>query len=213
MELVALNGEGVACWQTPSVTPTPSPTAPATLFGDPRLDFIIASIAVPLIVALATTLLLELFAKPRLEARKARLIRDRQQIDEVVFAFQRLSMDLGAIVDEAPPGTQQADVRMVQAGRARDSATNLMEVISRLSPRYADKHASHIGKTSKHVGYIYAVTDRIARGGPAGQETFNRMSNCLAQLDVYFRANIDFKDSQEPWTKRWYYRRTHRNPK
>ena len=45
-------------------------------------------------------LVVEYFAKPRLEARKSRLIRDRQQIDEVIFAFQKAAMLAAALLPD-----------------------------------------------------------------------------------------------------------------
>ena len=59
-----------------------------------------SKIGVPVLVALITTLVVEYFAKPRLEARKSRLIRDRQQIDEVIFAFQKAAMLAPALLPD-----------------------------------------------------------------------------------------------------------------
>ncbi|HTN99190.1 MAG TPA: hypothetical protein VL068_00840, partial [Microthrixaceae bacterium] len=65
-----------------------------------RVDqFIWHSLATPVLVALATTLVVEYAAKPRLEARKARIIRSRAEVDEFVYVAQRIGLLTGALPD------------------------------------------------------------------------------------------------------------------
>lgn len=57
----------------------------------------INNIWIPVVTAIVTTLIIEYFAKPKLEARKQRIIRDRNHIDEVIFSTQEIGMLCGSL--------------------------------------------------------------------------------------------------------------------
>lgn len=90
-----------------------------------------------ILIAVATTVVVEFAAKPRLEARKARLLRDRTQIDEVIFTVQGVAMQLGALL-EIPTGSTtplRFAIYTEQVKELAESAANARRAISRLSPR------------------------------------------------------------------------------
>lgn len=69
-------------------------------------DFLLRSLLTPVMVALLTTLVVEYAAKPRLEARKARILRSRAEVDEFVQGSQKL----GPLVHALPTSEQSRRV-------------------------------------------------------------------------------------------------------
>jgi hypothetical protein len=117
-------------------------------------DFIWHSLATPVLVALATTLVVEYAAKPRLEARKARILRSRAEVDEFVYAAQRLGLLTGALPDS---GQLQRNPDLVGYAREaiselQNAAADATQVLSRLSLRYAMAHHAVNGQVAVPAG-------------------------------------------------------------
>jgi len=168
----------------------------------------------PIVVALVTTLIISplvgLYIKPRIEARQQRLIRDRQQIDEVIFKFQKLSLSIATLVPKVPKNNELlAGHNAIMLQQAQVSAYELNDALSRLSPLYVQKHSEHIGKTMQFIGYLLGQIT-AARAQNLTPKIINNLKDITSNLevfDVYFRANVRLVDSQEKWYRRlyWYF--------
>lgn len=166
-------------------------------------------IGAAVVTALLTTVVVEYLAKPRLEARKARLIRDRQQIDEVIFAFQRVSMALGAVLsaDSQPDGHVFREVHQRQVVELGPLIVHLQNSLARLPVSYVYKHGRHISMTAKFLGYAQSLPEVASRGVYVSDEEVRQIADDTPRFDTYFVANVDFHDSQEPLIKRWFWKR------
>lgn len=166
----------------------------------------------PIVVALVTTLIISplvgLYIKPRIEARQQRLIRDRQQIDEVIFKFQKLSLSISTLVPKVPKNNELlAGHNAVMLQQAQVSAYELNDALSRLSPLYVQKHRQHIGSTMLFTGYLLGHIT-AARAQVLTSKLINDLKDTASNLesfDVYFRANVSLVDSQEKWYRRLYW--------
>ena len=78
---------------------------------------------------------------------------------------------------------------------------------ARLSPRYADKHGAHIGMTNKFLGYLRGVTKRAYDDPANGVTELKASASLLERFDTYFLVHLGLRDSQEPWIKRWFWKR------
>jgi len=159
---------------------------------------------VPVVVALATTLVVEYFAKPRLEARKARIIRDRQQIDEVVFAFQRAALGAGALLSDAAArrSPQGQAMQRDQLERLELSVEAIEAVIARLPSGFVRRHHVHVGVTAKFIAFLRArIRAELGQVAVSTRE-IQEVADGFGDLDVYFLAHVTMRDSQEPWIKR-----------
>lgn len=168
------------------------------------IDDLFTTYGVPVLVALFTTLVVEYFAKPRLEARKARLIRDRQQIDEVVFAFQGTALGGGGLLPDATARTnpQGQNMQRHQLQLLEKSTEGIDAALSRLPHKFVQRHREHIGATSTFIGFMRARI-RVELGKPeVSVEEISEITASLEKLDVYFVAHVSFGDSQESWVKR-----------
>jgi hypothetical protein len=171
------------------------------------------AIWLPVIVSVITTMAIEYLAKPRLEARKARLIRDRQQIDEVVFMFQKVSLSIAGLSVSGPnPALAKYNIAMLKMASA--SIYDLISAMSRLSHKYVEANSAHIGSTMKFTGYLLAKVETALNpsmltldGDPsAGLEELKTIASDLGHFDTYFLAHVEFKDSQEKWAKRAFWK-------
>lgn len=162
-------------------------------------------IAIPIVVAFVTTVAVEGLAKPRLEARKARLIRDRQQFDEVVFGFQRLGMLLGALTPEANDPLR-AMIRTEQLRQLRPAVQSVIDALGRLPLGFVKRHGEHIRMTSAFLGYMIGRFTVSESGTPLTSVERDQLADDLSYLDAYFLANVEFRDSQEPWIKRAFWK-------
>lgn len=166
----------------------------------------------PIVVALVTTLIISplvgLYIKPRIEARQQRLIRDRQQIDEVIFKFQKLSLSISTLVPKVPKNNELiAGHNAVMLQQAQLSAYELNDALSRLSPLYVQKHRQHIGSTMSFIGYLLGQIT-AARTQVLTPKLINDLKDTVSNLksfDIYFRANVSLADSQEKWYRRLYW--------
>lgn len=167
------------------------------------------AIGIAVVTALLTTVVVEFLAKPRLEARKARLIRDRQQIDEVIFAFQRAGLTAGSVV----PADNEADgslTKMLHQRQVVALGTDLDGVstaISRLPVRFVTRHREHVAWTARFLGYAKALAVLAEEGEYITDSRVRQIADDMPAFDTYFVANVDFHDSQEPWIKRWFWKR------
>ena len=171
----------------------------------------------PLVVALVTTVIIAplvgLYIKPWVEARKQRLIRDRQQIDEVIFKFQKISLCIGALTPDNHIRTKTEERHnKLMLEQAYESAYQLMDILSRLSHRYVRLHREHIGKTMLFLGNLLVFIDgaRSSKTMSASVNSVKEMGGHLEDFDVYFLANVGLKDSQEKWLRRLYWNKVER---
>jgi hypothetical protein len=172
------------------------------------LEFARTSILTPVLVALITTLVVEYTAKPALEARKARIIRDRQQIDEVIFAFQRVSL-LGSSFPQQSLiaiHPELSSMRTVAISGVDQAILALQDAFSRLSVNYVDKHSAHIRRTAWFLGHLKATTKHALDDPVRGGDKLYREIADLELFDVYFRVHVGLRDSQEPLVKRLFWR-------
>jgi len=160
--------------------------------------------AVPVIVALLTTLVVEYFAKPRLDARKARLLRDRQQIDEVIFGFQKVAMLAAALLPNslAAESTDARDVQRRQIERLAPAIESLLDAISRLPSVFVRKHARHVGDTAVFVSFLQGVASVEGHKTNPDADRLSEIGADVSAFDAYFAAHASFRDSQERWVKR-----------
>lgn len=167
------------------------------------------AIGAAVVTALLTTVIVEYLAKPRLEARKARLIRDREQIDEVIFAFQKAGMTAGSVVaaDAESEGSMMRQLHQKQIiafGADLDGVTN---AISRLPVSYVQKHREHVAWTAKFLGYAKALAMLAGDDVYVADSRVRQIAEDMPNFDTYFVANVDFHDSQESWIRRWVWKR------
>jgi hypothetical protein len=167
------------------------------------------SFLVPIAVALVTTLLVEYFAKPRLEARKERLLRDRRQIDELVFGFQKIGIVFGALPE---PNTLEAmyiddEVWVEILGRAEQAVSESIDSMSRLSSLYVEKHRMHFRRTSLYLGNLMGLTLGAQRQVGLDLRPLKEAASELEHFDTYFRVYVGLADGQERWIKRWFWKK------
>ncbi len=169
------------------------------------------SLVLPIVAAVVTTLLIELFAKPKLEARKARLIRDREQLDKIVFDFQHVSTSIGAMSNFHTIKTNHILRRhyTIMLEEARTGLYQLLRDLSKLSTRFVVNHEQHVNKTALYVGYLLSQVELI--------QEFNEKWKKLSEQDItklkedaekmelfdkYFLVYPYLIDSQEKWYRR-----------
>ncbi|MFC2447467.1 MAG: hypothetical protein ACFNVL_00730 [Candidatus Nanoperiomorbus sp.] len=173
-------------------------------------QFPIKNIVIPIIVAILTTLIVEYFAKPWLEARKERLIRNRKQIDEVIFQFQKVSGSIAALLPDEHKHPLESRHNDVMLNNAKNGLYGIMEALSRLPHRYIEKHEEHIGKTMLFVGYLLSQVEG-AKGSDIrtlsvkNVDYIKDLALNLEYFDVYFLANISSQDTQEKWYRRLFW--------
>jgi hypothetical protein len=171
-------------------------------------DFIWHSLATPVLVALATTLVVEYAAKPRLEARKVRILRSRAEVDEFVYSAQRLGLLAGALPDSSQlrgnPGLEgYAREAVAELDAAAGEATR---VLSRLSLRYAVAHGPHISKTATFLGFLRGKCHSASAEPLDHVDDLKDLVADLENFDVYFRVHLGLGDSQERLIKRLFWR-------
>lgn len=173
-------------------------------------QFTIKNIVVPIVVAILTTLIVEYFAKPWLEARKERLIRNRKQIDEVIFQFQKVSSSIVALLPNKHKRSLKSHHNDLMLNNAKDGLYGIMEALSRLPHRYVERHGEHIGKTMLFVGYLLSqIEGAIDLGsGVLNVKSIDNIKDLalnLEHFDVYFLANVSSQDTQEKWYRRLFW--------
>jgi hypothetical protein len=160
-----------------------------------------------ILIAIATTIVVEYAAKPRLEARKARLLRDRNQLDDLIFAFQGVGLRLGALV--STPIFVDELIQTVyesQLDELVDELASAIKALTRLSPWFAQRHADHIGKAAYFLSYIEGLARSARKGSSEADGLLRQHGAELEKFDVYFRVYVGLHDSVEPWWKRLFWR-------
>src|SRR5436190_149242 len=113
-------------------------------------------ILITVLTALATTVVVEYVARPRLDARKARLIGVRQRIDDLMYAYVRL-INAGSSVPSAvgahPEWHHQAILKL------EPPREGLLTALGALSPRYTSKHEAHVALVYGLLGRIFSVIE------------------------------------------------------
>lgn len=160
------------------------------------------------VTALLTTLVVEYFAKPRLEARKERLIRDRRQIDEVVFGFQMAGMLAGSVIALGRDAGHDLlkEARITHLADLSSALDQLQVSIGRLPSRYVIRHSAHLSRTARFLG-VARATVRLAQRDEEGALTLEQVAEDMSLFDTYFLVHVDFRDSQEHLIKRWFWKR------
>lgn len=196
------------------VTPIDYPPPPASSrdWARPRYlrlvdDFLLRSLLTPVLVAFLTTLVVEYAAKPRLEARKARILRSRAEVDEFVYASQRLGLLAGALptsvqLAQSPGLVEYAREAVTEFKIAAADATT---VLSRFSIRYAVTHHEHISKTAMFLGHLRGRCQAALEDLPSSVDDLRQIAGDLQHFDVYFRVHLGLRDSQEPLVKRLFW--------
>lgn len=184
-----------------------SRVAPSHTFGAVN-DLIWHGIATPVFVALITTLVVEYAAKPRLEARKARIIRSRVEVDEFVYAAQRIGLLTGALPDSEQMKTTPGLVEYARHAITEldDAVGDAARVLARLSIRYASTHGEHIAKTATFLGFLRGRCRLSATEPERRVDDLKAVASDLEHFDVYFRVHLGLRDSQEPLLKRLFWR-------
>lgn len=169
------------------------------------------SLILPIIAAVVTTLFIELFAKPKLEARKARLIRDREQLDKIVFDFQHVGASIGAISDFSTIKQNQILRRhyTIMLEEARSGLYQLLRDLSKLSTRFVVNHRDHVNKTALYIGYLLSQVELIQefneKWKKLSEQDINRLKEDASKMelfDKYFLVYPYLIDSQEKWYRR-----------
>jgi hypothetical protein len=164
---------------------------------------------IPVVAAVLTTGVVEYFAKPVLEARKARLLRDRQQFDEVVFAFQKLVLLMAAMLDDATArkSAELAAVQKQQAADATQASQELIAAMSRLPSAWVERHHAHVSRTVHYVGFVRGILVSGSSKLAPSMDYARSLSAGLSCFDSYFVAFATLRDSQPAWYKRSFSRR------
>lgn len=172
-------------------------------------QFTLEKIIVPIGVAVVTTLVVEYFAKPRLEARKARLMRDRAQFDSIIFDFQRIGASLGALPTEQQVRRNKVyrRFRNIMLSEAKEGLYSLMRNMSKLSTIYVVNHKNHISKTMLFVGYLLSQVELAAEATPGfSTDKLKEAAENLELFDTYYVVYVYMYDSQESWWRRLFWR-------
>jgi hypothetical protein len=161
-------------------------------------------IVIPVLAALITTLLVEYFAKPGLEARKTRLIRDREQFDKVVYCFQRVSASLSALpVVEGSDHKVMTRFTSIMLNEAKEGLYALFKETTQLSYIYVLNHKEHVDKTGLFVGYLLAQVElAIEQPTLARIKKLKALAEKFELFDVYYLVYVYMYDSQAPSYRR-----------
>lgn len=167
-----------------------------------------SSLILPVAAAILTTLIVEYFAKPKLEARKTRLVNNRQQLDEVIYQFQKTSLAFGALLADERRHAAKERHNSLMLEDAFNGLQDIRESISRLSHGYVEKHSDHISKTSIYIGYLLSQVDAAMHSKMQSTpiDDLKKDAEQLSHFDTYFLANINVGDGQERWFRRLYWR-------
>lgn len=162
-------------------------------------------IIIPVIAAILTTLLVEYFAKPKLEARKARLLRDREQFDRIIFSFQRISASLAALpsAEQLHNNSVYQKYASIMLDESRAALYELMREMSHLTSIYVTNHHEHVSKTMKFIGYLLAKVELcIDDKKRLSLMELKEIAGNLELFDIYYLVYVYMYDSQESHIRR-----------
>jgi hypothetical protein len=168
-------------------------------------------IIVPVIAAILTTLIVEYFAKPSLEARKARLLRDREQFDRIIFSFQRISASLASLPtkEQLKGSDTYHKYASIMLNESRDGLYELIREMSHLTSVYVANHREHVAKTMKFIGYLLAKVElSIDDGRSSNIPELKKIAKNLELFDIYYLVYVYMYDSQESHIRRILWRMT-----
>lgn len=179
-------------------------TEPVFVIDDLLKDPLVRAFVLPIVLAIATTFAVEYLAKPALEARKARLLRGRQQFDEVVYGFQKLVLLMSSMLDDAT-ARQSPELRTVQKQQAADASQasqELFAAVSQLPSGWVKKHRVHMRRTALYVSYVRGLL--IAGSGEAtpAMDHARSLADGISNFDAYFVTFATLRDSQPLLIKR-----------
>lgn len=171
-------------------------------------ELFLTAFVLPVTAAIITTLVVEYFAKPSLEARKLRIVRDRQQLDELIFCFQKVGLAFGALIPDNISNEMKSRHNKLMLMEAMEGLQSIRKALSRIPSRYVVMHREHISQTSYYIGYLIAQTDSLisSRQMVISVEDISEKASKLSLFDTYFLANIYVGDHQEPWPRRFYWK-------
>lgn len=162
-------------------------------------------IIIPVIAAVLTTLIVEYFAKPKLEARKARLLRDRQQFDQIVFCFQRISASIAALptTEQLKNNKTYIKYASIMLDESKVALYDLMREMSHLTSIYVANHQEHVAKTMKFIGYLLAKVELcIDDKHKLYISELKDIASNLELFDVYYLVYVYMYDSQASQIRR-----------
>lgn len=170
------------------------------LINDPLAQ----AIALPVLVALATTVVIEYVAKPSLDARTTRKLRNRQQFDEVVYGFQKLVLLLSSTLDDATAraSAELAAVQKAQAADASQAAQELIAAFSQLSSSWVGLHNSHVARAALYVSFVRGLLIAASSEDEPKFDYAKSLAAGVSDFDAYFLAFATLRDSQPPLIKR-----------
>ncbi|MGW2154642.1 hypothetical protein [Nonomuraea sp. NPDC001699] len=168
------------------------------LNANPTLkNFLIA-----ILTALATTMTVEYLAKPKLEARKARIIRDRNQIDEVIFQFQELGLVLGTMrLTELKYVESLSDFLVSQVEQAEKSLDRLQQSLARLPLKYVQRQGRHMKVAAFHQGLLRSKL-ALLKGYLEGEKydaSFEQIVELATLTDQLHLIDVTFELSRHSW--------------
>jgi len=167
-------------------------------------DPLVRAFILPIVLAIATTFAVEYLAKPALEARKARLLRGRQQFDEVVYGFQKLVLLMSSMLDDAT-ARQSPELRTVQKQQAADASQasqELFAAVSQLPSGWVEKHRVHMKRTAVYVSYVRGLLIAGSGKEAPAMDHARSLGDGISKFDAYFVAFATLRDSQPPLIKR-----------
>ena len=167
-------------------------------------DPLVQAIALPVLVALATTVVIEYVAKPSLDARTTRKLRNRQQFDEVVYGFQKLVLLLSSTLDDATAraSAELAAVQKAQAADASQAAQELIAAFSQLSSSWVGLHKTHVARAALYVSFVRGLLIAASSKDEPKFDHAKSLAAGVSDFDAYFLAFATLRDSQPPLIKR-----------
>ncbi|WP_132048708.1 hypothetical protein [Curtobacterium sp. PhB136] len=167
-------------------------------------DPLVRAFVLPIVLAIVTTFAVEYLAKPALEARKARLLRGRQQFDEVIYGFQKLVLLMSSMIDDATArqSPELGAVQRQQAADASQASQELFAAVSQLPSGWVAKHRVHMRRTALYVSYVRGLL--IAGSGTEvpSMDHARSLGEGISNFDAYFLTFATLRDSQPPLIKR-----------
>jgi hypothetical protein len=186
---------------------------PVLVIEDLLKDPIVRAFVLPIVLAIATTFAVEYLAKPALEARKARLLRGRQQFDEVVYGFQKLVLLMSSMLDDST-ARRSPELRAVQKQQAADASQATQELfaaVSQLPSRWVEKHRRHVRRTALYVSYVRGLLIAGSGNDEPAMDHARSLGEGISDFDDYFVAFATLRDSQPALIKRLFSKAFMRN--
>jgi len=182
----------------------PEASGQLAVFEDLLKDPLVRAFVLPILLAIATTFAVEYLAKPGLEARKARLLRGRQQFDEVIYGFQKLVLLMSSMLENAT-ARQSPELRAVQKQQAADASQasqELFAAVSQLPHRWVKEHEAHMHRTALYVSYVRGLLIAGSGRDEPAMDHARALGEGISNFDAYFLAFATLRDPQPGLVKR-----------